>query len=872
MTNPEKICFGCMQELPAENAVCPFCGQDNHLRVNGPVFLKGSILGGQYLTGKVLGHGGFGITYLGLDLSLDRKVAIKEYFPEGIVHRDPETQHVKPIDNTTAETYKKGMKRAVSEAKLAARMEDIPHVVRIYNVIEANGTVYIVMEFIDGITLTSYVQKSGGKLPWVRAWPIMQPVLQALSKVHGRGIVHRDVSPDNIMIRYADGAPMLLDFGTARGITTGETEHSVSLRLGFSPMELYTSSGAIDQRSDEYAAMATLYYMLTGQKPESPLNVAAGISQVIPPSRSGADLPTGPDGVESVLMRGLACRMEDRYPTIEVMLRAFITAQEQGITMVNPTGNAAAGGINSNQQKPGKKPEEQSKERTSGKKKKGRWIIAIGIVAAIAIIGLLASGMLKSPVPSPTPIETPIETQTEPTPTPTPSPTAEPVTADTLPVGVMLNRYGVTRVNTNVYTDKNDPSSKEKNVSAGEYIYLIMNEPDGIWSHVIVDGQEGYVISEFIYALSEAESKAYNEQQSTPAPFYTVTPEPTPIPTPSPTAEPATADTLPVGVMLNRYGVTKVKTNVYADKEDTGSITKRLSAGEHIYLIMTESNGIWSRVSVDGQEGYMVSKFIYALPEAESKVYDEQQSTPAPVYTKEPRSFELNENVSTNRGRVTISWQDSEDRSPYYVKSQYIGNPDVIQPLYWANVDEERSTTYSKSLTIDQLIPGKTYKIEVEDCAGNSISRIYTLPSPASFTDGLLKASSIGVGISPRWKKASWEYKNASSLYTLHANLIIFNMGTKDYGFRYDINYPQLAYSRAYFTQIAITAPNGYVECEVHDDFKYPSKHSRRYWYIIGSKTFKMIYDQNSTIPTGTWKVDLYWDGMHVNQSTFNVY
>ena len=88
----------------------------------------------------------------------------------------------------------------------------------------------------------------------------------------------------------------------------------------------------------------------------------------------------------------------------------------------------------------------------------------------------------------------------------------------------------------------------------------------------------------------------------------------------------------------------------------------------------------------------------------------------------------------------------------------------------------------------------------------------------------------------------------------------------------YEINYSKLAYSHTYFTQIAITAPNGYTECEVYYDLPYKSEYTSNNWYMLGDWTFKKIYNENSTIPPGTWKVDLYWDGMHVNQSTFNVY
>ena len=126
---------------------------------------------------------------------LGRKVAIKEYFPEGVVHRDTNTQRVLPFGGSMEEEFEKGRSRALQEARVAAQMEDVPNTVRIYSVLEANNTVYIVMEYINGITLTGYVQQSGGKMSWVQAWPIIEPVLNTLSRVHARGIVHRDVSP-----------------------------------------------------------------------------------------------------------------------------------------------------------------------------------------------------------------------------------------------------------------------------------------------------------------------------------------------------------------------------------------------------------------------------------------------------------------------------------------------------------------------------------------------------------------------------------------------------------------------------------------------------------------------------------------------------
>ena len=263
-----KICFCCAEKLNEPDGKCSACGYDNHLRTNGPGYLQGCILREQYAVGKALGRGGFGITYIGYDLFLERKIAIKEYFPIDISRRDPETFRIGPFDTQTEKSYFSGIERAKREASIAVRMEGIPNIVRIYNILEANGSIYIIMEFIDGMTLSDYTRQSGGKLSWIRIWPMIHPVLIALGKVHEQGIVHKDVSPDNLMVRKKDGSLVLLDFGAAQQVTTGKTEHSVNLRPGYAPLEAYSTVGQQDARTDEYAMMATLYYALTGKQPE----------------------------------------------------------------------------------------------------------------------------------------------------------------------------------------------------------------------------------------------------------------------------------------------------------------------------------------------------------------------------------------------------------------------------------------------------------------------------------------------------------------------------------------------------------------------------------------------------------------------------
>ena len=324
-----RVCFSCMNPLSEPNQRCTRCGHDNRIRTNGPGYLPECILRGQYIVGKALGRGGFGITYIGYDLLLERKVAIKEYYPADISRRNPETNEIGPFDEQSRQPFYDGIQRAKREASIAARMEGTPNIVRTYNVIETNGSVYIIMEYVDGMTLAQYVRANNGKLPWMRVWPMVKPILSALHTVHLQGIVHKDVSPDNLMVRRSDDSMVLLDFGAAHVATTGKTEHSVNIRPGFAPLEAYSTVGQQDARTDEYAMMATIYYALTGRQPENPLNIITGVEKLTPPSRLGADIP---DEAEKVLMRGMSIRIEERYSSMQEAINAFEKAQQTGVT------------------------------------------------------------------------------------------------------------------------------------------------------------------------------------------------------------------------------------------------------------------------------------------------------------------------------------------------------------------------------------------------------------------------------------------------------------------------------------------------------------------------------------------------------------
>ena len=226
----KQLCMGCMKEYDDQFDICPYCGyavntppkQSYHIR-------PGSMLQQRYIVGKVLGYGGFGITYVGWDKLMERKVAIKEYLPSEFATRMPTQQKVTVYSGDKAEQFREGLLKTLEEAKRLAKFESVPGIVQIYDCFEANGTSYIVMEFLEGMPLKRYLEERG-KMPPEQAVPIILQVANAMEAVHRTGILHRDIAPDNIYILNPDEADTLqvklLDFGAARYATT---KHSKSL-------------------------------------------------------------------------------------------------------------------------------------------------------------------------------------------------------------------------------------------------------------------------------------------------------------------------------------------------------------------------------------------------------------------------------------------------------------------------------------------------------------------------------------------------------------------------------------------------------------------------------------------------------------------
>lgn len=319
----KNYCYSCMEEISQEG-FCTNCMKTNEADKFVHHLKPGTVLNNKYLVGNCLGEGGFGITYIGRDLTLDIKVAIKEFFPNGFVNRNNEAnQLVTATTESQSKFFSKGKERFLQEARNIAKFIGEPGIVSIREYFECNNTAYIIMEYLDGENLLSYIKKNGRMAPEYIVRLIL-PIIRSLQKIHDVGIIHRDISPDNIMY-LKNGSLKLMDFGSARYFTNEEKEMSVVLKHGYAPEEQYRKNGNQGPWTDVYGLCATLYKCITGETPEDALGRLRtdGLKR---PSDMGVGI-SGP--LENVLMYGLAVFKENRCQDMRELEYLIITALNQ---------------------------------------------------------------------------------------------------------------------------------------------------------------------------------------------------------------------------------------------------------------------------------------------------------------------------------------------------------------------------------------------------------------------------------------------------------------------------------------------------------------------------------------------------------------
>jgi len=325
MYDEQDYCYGCFS--PKKNDFqCEVCGY-----VHKPEKLKehshlhpGTELNGRYIAGKVIGAGGFGITYIAFDPKLRVRLAIKEFFPRSIASRNAETHNIVPYGEDEKKEFENGLKYFLNEARSAAMFETNQNVVGVKDMFEEYNTAYMVMPYISGVPFDSYLLQNGDTVSFKTALSILAPVMEALSAVHDTNLLHRDISPENIFITD-EGIPKLIDFGSARPSVASDTlSMTPVIKEGYAPLEQYSRQGEQGPWTDIYSMAATLYRAICGKVPP-PAMERFTEDKLVDLSTVCNDIP---GYAVKAIEKALSLRSGDRFQSMEEFLNALTKGKD----------------------------------------------------------------------------------------------------------------------------------------------------------------------------------------------------------------------------------------------------------------------------------------------------------------------------------------------------------------------------------------------------------------------------------------------------------------------------------------------------------------------------------------------------------------
>ena len=481
----ENLCINCMREMKSQTGVCEHCGFDerkydfpqHHMR-------PFTILAGKYLIGKAIGEGGFGITYIGMDLELEARVAIKEYYPQGAAARDSRTNDgtVRSYSENTRTFFEEGREKFINEARTIAKFRELPEIVGVIDFFRENQTAYIVMEYLDGQTLKQYLKANGGKIQVDELLRMMKPLISSLGKIHSQGLIHRDISPDNIML-MKDGSIKILDFGGARDfVSQNGKSMSVLVKHGYAPEEQYRSRGDQGPWTDVYALCATMYRCITGKIPPEALDRLYE-DELKPISSFGVNCPKC---IEQAITKGLSVRKDGRYQSMEELYDALYKGKPP---------------------KPPKPPKP--------KNNKTKLIIAAVATAAVGIAVIAGVGIkMKQP-------DEKVVAKEVVTPTPEPTSTPETKNSDEEIVqtasGVNIIKQNATyyaMASVNVRSDCNAKDNIIGEVEKGQELTSTGVSQDGEWIEIKYNGQTGYIFASLVDTTKPTETTETKQSTS----------------------------------------------------------------------------------------------------------------------------------------------------------------------------------------------------------------------------------------------------------------------------------------------------------------------------------------------------------------------
>lgn len=314
------LCYDCFNEYDADYGLCPYCGAEINDGPLEPIHLiPGTLLNGRYLIGHAIGSGGFGIIYKAWDTKLETIIAVKEFFyPVLMTRAQGESEVIVTKKSVQEFEYRKD--RFLAEARIMAKFGDHRNIPNVFEFFEENGTAYIVMELLSGIGLNTFLSRGEGKTDIDYALHVANEIGKALCSMHDKGIIHRDVAPDNVFIcDDKEQKIKLLDLGAAKLSSDDDTVIDIILKPGYSPIEQYDSTGTVGVWSDVYALGATLYVMLTGVKPDEATNRRID-DKLVQPKDIDASIS---ENLSNAIMKAMALDRHMRFGTVREFLKAI---------------------------------------------------------------------------------------------------------------------------------------------------------------------------------------------------------------------------------------------------------------------------------------------------------------------------------------------------------------------------------------------------------------------------------------------------------------------------------------------------------------------------------------------------------------------
>lgn len=304
-------CMGCMHKLDWDGR-CHYCGFDErNYKKDQQLGLHTRLKNGEYMIGRQLGQGGFGITYIGMDTTLLQTVAIKEYFPFGAVRRNDRNE-IELYDEKYRKDYEKGLESFLCEGRILARFSNLTAVVGVKNFFHENNTAYLVMDYVEGLSVREYVKRYG-VLSSDRTLFLVQQVIADMQMIHHKQVLHRDVSADNLIITH-NGSLKLIDFGATRQeFTKNQYTGTILCKQGYSAIEQYSTGRNQGPWTDIYGLCASIYFMLTGVVPDS---APDRIQNDCVRSLVQMDEIAMPKVQKEAIMKGLAVEVEHRCHTM----------------------------------------------------------------------------------------------------------------------------------------------------------------------------------------------------------------------------------------------------------------------------------------------------------------------------------------------------------------------------------------------------------------------------------------------------------------------------------------------------------------------------------------------------------------------------